>query len=907
MPKPKIMQNKTNKAGKIYPWMIEGKDFAAYKSVDLFINFVQASARILGENEHKYVASQTNELNDNLVDNNEFEKEEADKVLGVVYKGLNPQIRLADINVMKVQSYSFFLTDDQFDKADEIYNDIKKINDRAADEISARYIGKTDARSRDLKAKADRYADMIRLAGEALDPERGNMMKAEMDSPTLATLNNIMVSMPRFEEKGFESCADTMGPIYDDYMTMVSAGFNETLIQYHRQEMELDGWDGDKERTYLHELRLSHQKIVEAFDRLWQVDNKGQYDPALGNTLVSMVGNDPGEHRDMNSTVGMLRGEVRAIDMGYDSKHLYILGMIGQQEQAIKKLEAEIDFVEKSGSKEEIENIQEKKKSLGEYKAEFKKIKDEVWDRHVDSLEDMNAVEKQVDDFFKAHQEKYAAFQDYTMKEYEMRLDYNREIAADEKELVTTPTLLSDDLEEIMNIQNTASLFMGNTDESINIQGKLLETFSKAAGNTHMEDGPKRGYLVDSYDKEVKDLAKEVIGKFDEYKNRESRDIAHPGVEAFKDILAEYAKFEAEMLRDGIHINASKTQNENLNRSFKSVQSLMPQLTVDLTNPEKADLIEAGLKEFPLDKFVEMGIDLQRMQNELTQRGAGMTDAEKQNIRLKMEDKERDMLELSKDLKEKTKNPTEAAMSLFGSKEYLVADYQFAGVRGVGSLIPDLEESLAKTEIPDSILDTLNKGLEDFNKKPTFSLFSKESDLHAQIREGFESVKENLDKLKSGKIIGEDGNERFMTSEEKLDLITETQEKLNKLGESTREFGKAEKNETRLKGAQTLADVINDLQDTLMDREQHIIAIETMRAGKEYDKNNPDKTAENDKIAESAKKSKDDFDVKPARTKISLDDLEAEEKPEKSARKSLTKAVNMNKSKEKQKDGMGMS
>ena len=79
--------------------------------------------------------------------------------------------------------------------------------------------------------------------------------------------------------------------------------------------MELDGWDGDKERTYLNELRLSHQKIVEAYDRLWQVNNKGQHDAALGNKLVCMVGNDPAEHRDMNSTVGMLRGEVRAIDM----------------------------------------------------------------------------------------------------------------------------------------------------------------------------------------------------------------------------------------------------------------------------------------------------------------------------------------------------------------------------------------------------------------------------------------------------------------------------------------------------------------------------------------------------------------------------------------------------------------
>ena len=61
---------------------------------------------------------------------------------------------------------------------------------------------------------------------------------------------------PKYDMEGFEKCIDALEQngveggksIYDDYFTVISSGARETQIQFHRQQMEQDGWDVEKEQ-----------------------------------------------------------------------------------------------------------------------------------------------------------------------------------------------------------------------------------------------------------------------------------------------------------------------------------------------------------------------------------------------------------------------------------------------------------------------------------------------------------------------------------------------------------------------------------------------------------------------------------------------------------------------------------
>ena len=116
------------------------------------------------------------------------------------------------------------------------------------------------------------------LVTEVSNPEAGNRLQAEGESMALAGLNMLPSAMPKFETEGLEKCIEVMEQkdvkgaksFYDDYMTMMTAYSRELNVQYHRQQMEKEGWDAGKEKTYLNELRLEHQKSIEAFDKLWE-------------------------------------------------------------------------------------------------------------------------------------------------------------------------------------------------------------------------------------------------------------------------------------------------------------------------------------------------------------------------------------------------------------------------------------------------------------------------------------------------------------------------------------------------------------------------------------------------------------------------------------------------------------
>ena len=183
--------------------------------------------------------------------------------------------------------------------------------------------------------------------------------------------------------------------IFDDYMDIMDGANTELKVEYHRQHMEESGWDANKDEIYKTELKASHEKIINAFDRLCKVPNEDEYRQALNNDLSEMTGNRMG--RDLSAKVGYMKGENQAIDMGYPSDQMFALGEVGAIEgmitRAIRRQDQNlIDIPNRKGIKpaeiaEEQAKVEQEKKRLDGVLKEFTEIKNEVWGKEYSSPE----------------------------------------------------------------------------------------------------------------------------------------------------------------------------------------------------------------------------------------------------------------------------------------------------------------------------------------------------------------------------------------------------------------------------------------------------------------------------------------------------------------------------------------
>ena len=849
-------QPKTNSEGKLYPWMLEGKDFASYRSLFLYSLIMPEPLGAINKTEESTQLTEKM-IGQSVVGGNKTTVEEASQILGGYESSERGAIQFG---IGQAYTGHMYYTPEQKKGAMENYAKMRKMQEETSKSIRSKYAGKSDADSRRLNERSERYAQMLDLCSEVYNPEAGNIMKAEMDAPYLGVLNLVINAAPKFgDSKDYEKNINIMDQkdvpngksIYDDYMNVMDSGMRETKVQYHRQEMEKTGWDAAKEKTYLNELRREHQKTIEAFDNLWALDDKGQYDDALNNKLDHTVGKQLESKRDINSAVGYMRGEVRAIDLGYDSKHLHVLGQLGMQEQIMKKEQSEITLELQANAKkledlkdrdltperkellknkllQSQEELKQRQELLDEYKLDFDKFNEDFQNRKVNSKEEMENAGAEVSAFFEAHQEKYADLQKM-QGFYKLMIDHNKELGA-KADPVPTPRLTNADMNAFMIIQDGIRN-LGGEENFPGMIDKVMQTFVMGSYNYDKEnDSPTKGQLNEDYDKEVKSLASEIVDKIDAYEESRQKDPAHPLGEALRSGFADSMKVEAESARDGIHVVGDPKNAREM--AFWGVETLMPQLNPDILKPENADQLESALKEYPLDKFVKMGNELQRMRNEFGKKEAGMSQAEKDAFRQEMLDKKQDMLELATDLREKSAHPSPQVRSLFGKDDgYLTRDdYGFIGKRGLRGLTEAYGADLGKTDIPDKQIDAFDKSLEKFNTKRS-GIFRSESDEHKEMRETAEKVQKNLKVLKSGMIQDVTGNLRPLTAEEKQDLMVSTIDDLNTLSSKADTYiSHSTKNgtrspgtgagEDRLNGARELKDLTNELQEALMKEQQ---------------------------------------------------------------------------------------
>lgn len=780
----KHMPPKKNAEGKTYPWAIEGKDFAAFESLHKYANFVSGYARIVGREEE--VNGLDSEIGQ-IVDENESlaENEEYKNIMGAEASGLASVIKVASGH----QGYYQYFTPEQKEQAQKDFENAAAVMTEVSESLRNAYAGREDARSRRLQERADQVADLSDLQTEVYNPKAGNIVEAEFRAPYLYTLNMEAAQAPKFDELGIEECVRVMDQegvpngksIYDDYMTMMSSGSRETKVQFHRQQMEATGWDADKEQTYLRELRHSHQQTVEAFDRLWEVDDRGQYDSVLGNHLDHMIGKSPSNTRDSNAAVGYLKGELQAMDMGYDSRHLHVLGQIGMQEQYLKKhltsLEKEMETYH--SDPEMLQKLETRKAGLLEYQQDLNQLKASVWNKKVQSKDEMEAAGKQVDDFLAAHQEKHKDVQG-PISGLKNSLNYVKEEAA-KSEPIPQKALHA---KETMNAINGAGtmIFGFTRDPQATLE---FSTFSKGATSSEESFKPEKEQGAKLLAGKMEDRLREIENGIE--KDREQ----YPNGVAFQKEILESQVQELKYAREGIAMGG---ENAIRDRSFSLLNSVSANLNPDyFSMPEKKAALNQAVKDFSLDKFAENASKLQKHYLDYELNKDNMQPGERKRALAALNAERREMVGLAKDMQKKMKNPTPELKDLF-VKEIQFKDFQ--GARGLQGIINAYEREFTKVDIPQT--KDMDRAMAKFNTERS-SIFKKESDEHKELRETAERVRQNLDKLSRGTVETTDNSkERTMTAKEKEALLKETWADLKKLDDKADQYiAHATKNGTK--------------------------------------------------------------------------------------------------------------
>lgn len=781
-----------NQKGQFYPWAIPGKNFAAYESVWKFYAFLSGFSNETGK----------------TVEMMERDGEWIDKVLanGTNYQECKDGQYVGgsvdgDLGVISVgqghQGYRRFITPEQEADWQNRYEKDLEISKEFCEMLRTQYVGKTDEKSMHLHQRSCEMADWIQMQAENANPQAGNIAEAEMHAPYLFFLSTANAASPLFTSYGLEKCVNVLEQngvaggknIYDDYMTMMSSAAREVKVQYERQKMENTGWDAEKEARYLNMLRLEHQKTVEAYDRLWEIDDEQQYDSVLNNPLDHLVGKESGNTRDMNYAVGFLRGEMRAIDLGYDSRHLNILGQFAAQEQDLKKkihsVERDLSRLKKNAEKEEgaekdpekkkaihdqylkwIDTAQEKQTRYSAYQKELDELKKKIWDKRVNSVAEMEENQKLVDDFFETHREKNEDL-NFLRDGALNSLEYGKQLAKDAPVIKQTkPTMHLKDLKALGVAVNTCLTQEFLTQE-------VYEKYGDVAQGAETDDNEM---LLPQSDLKVKAFAGEIAEIIDKkIAGLDAQEKQYPHATTFQKALLIGNRQQLDNMRRGMPVNVDSPL---VDRSLSRLLSFQAQLDPGAFSPENIAKTEKAIKEIGIDEFAKQAIHLQELHQNYELNKDTMSLTERRRAYQELNDAKRNMIKTGQDINKKLENPSEEVRYL------LVNDGQLQnirGVRGLGGLEEEYFHDIMKLDIPQA--DKMKNASVKFNTARA-AIFRKESDEHKNMREAAELVGKDMEQMQKGTVMDQQtGQERPMTQAEKESFLKSAWEHVKTLDE----------------------------------------------------------------------------------------------------------------------------
>ena len=291
---------------------------------------------------------------------------------------------------------------------------------------------------------ADKYTDP-KYAGfrEYLEAEAktyaqtdGNFLEAMSNAPYAFDMFALISGTPRFEKYPLDDLIDKLNqtdkpagerqPIFDQYMKLMASPHKELQAEYHRQQMEREGWTPEKEQIYLKELKEAHEYTLSAFDFFWNVKDEGQYNDYLNNDLNTICGKEKRGLRDKSFQAGMIRAELKAIENGWGSRDVHLVGYIGGIDQEIQRSLAQLtlelhkaqDALEEAGKIEDqterakavdkaennIKEVNNRIDELNKFEQEFRETTDPIMSEKVTSNEQKHRLMERFSYFVKKHQ-----------------------------------------------------------------------------------------------------------------------------------------------------------------------------------------------------------------------------------------------------------------------------------------------------------------------------------------------------------------------------------------------------------------------------------------------------------------------------------------------------------------------
>ena len=323
------------------------------------------------------------------------------------------------------QSYQNFMSDDnnyigEFDQADYGLNGMKVggevsfvgqfDSDTATGEVKMASREKVAegrnlqrAMSRDLLREQNRRSDerTKRYYGDLAyltNPDNGNYMEAAYRTPYVTSLMNMSRTVAQPSATGSVMQKMDLGvPLYEASYDLFHSATEEVRVQYNRQRLEKQpgGWTQEKENEYLRDLKAAHENVIRNFDNFAQFD--GRTDGSLTRHFLDIDLNQTvakrlsGAHRYKDATVGELRGEVQAMNNGWSSNELPVLGMIGA-------IDASLKVYEKFGSPQQAAGVMA-------FRDDLEKLKEECFHTKVTTAESKRLIANRVKQFMDSHQE----------------------------------------------------------------------------------------------------------------------------------------------------------------------------------------------------------------------------------------------------------------------------------------------------------------------------------------------------------------------------------------------------------------------------------------------------------------------------------------------------------------------
>ena len=234
------------------------------------------------------------------------------------------------------------------------------------------------------------YADMA----DILDEKKGNYTQMMFTSPYMVGLTAGFTGLNNPANISSAVCKEiTTEPLFNASYDYLHAITDEVRIHYEKQKL-----DNNKNATlqdkgkYLADLKKTHEQFIKSYENLstFQDDPDGRFAWVLGDGTDELYGRGEGKNRDIVGYAGMVIGEKKAIENGWNPEEFGVIAAIGSIDEQTKKIEKYASEARKEG--------------LEQFKADFYRLKAECYNTKVDSAESKKVIADKVKAFVDSHQ-----------------------------------------------------------------------------------------------------------------------------------------------------------------------------------------------------------------------------------------------------------------------------------------------------------------------------------------------------------------------------------------------------------------------------------------------------------------------------------------------------------------------